>query len=367
MIFNMQRKIYSPVNLREGKRAYDTKMEKKEKQITVVLRKVWKLLKKAFTTTPGIEPEDEVSIADPECVSAVVKLLEAGLTVTDIAMLALTPSSSNNSDAGADRDNRTLEYIANNRANPNVDQRKASEMEARIVLGEDRSKELLIPIEDPNVKNAAIRQQTIEIGSFLDGVPLPVVATDAHEIHRQVLAGALGPMVQALQTAPTPAMVKTVEIGVSHYIEHLNNDKMMPPEQAKEEMATMKEYWDIAGQAAELLAQQQAQMQQQGLQGGPDGMPVPVDGQPPQVGPDGAVVGEDKGMSDAEHANTLLNAHSTGQADRKLALEERKQEHTEKMDGIKTAQTNMQMVHQIAKESTDTGLKEAEADRKANA
>lgn len=359
LISSMQRKIYSHINLREGVRAHKEKGEKTKKGIKVIMRKVWKLVTAAIGKKEDIAPETEIKVADEEAVNAIVELLESGLTIEEIATLALSPAASSNEDEGADKDNRTLGYIAANKMNPNIDQRKASEMEAKLVLGEDRATQLLIPTEDPNVEAAAVRQQVIEWSEMMIGNEMPVVGTDAHFLHRKALTVKLTPVIESLATIPTKDLIIAADLGVRHYAEHVQMDMMTPDEQKKAEMQALQAWVKAIEVGKQLYAQHEAAAAQQGSTA--EQLPVPVQGQPPQVGPNGQIAGENK-LTEADGIKAIAEMKKLEQKDRELDLRAGQQEHDQLYDAVQLQQGNLKIAQEAAKAELEQGKKEGKQD-----
>ena len=379
LIGAMQRKIYSPINLREGKRAFDKKIERQQSGVKVLMRRVWKLLKAAFKDKEKSEPditESGIGMADEEAVAAVVELLEAGLTVEDIAMLALSPAAVSNATDGAAKDNTTLLYIANNRQNPFIDQKAATEMEARIAIGEDRAKQLVVQTDDPQVEAIALRQQLIELSEMMDTVPMPVAASDKHATHRKVIAAKIESIMQICQQAPTPKTITAAKLILNHYGQHVQMDALMPPDQKKTEMQGVIADLKTIASIEQAVAKQQEELAKQGLT--VEGTPVPVNGQPPQVGPDGRIVGEAAPGQPGgpamhpEDVRMMAEAKKLDQEDQRIALEHRALDLEEQrlngeqtLKGLSLQQDNMRIVQDAARDTQAAG--EREADRELEA
>jgi len=351
----MVRGMFSPLVLREGKRAYEEKKRKMSAKIVVVIQQAWKLLKKAFGKTPGVEPIMETSIADEAAVQAVVELMDSGLTIEEIAMLAVVPSGASNENEGAAKDQATLQFIAANKINPRIDQNKATQMEARIVLGEARATELVIPDEDTNVRDAAIRQQTIELSEMLDGNPMPVVGFDNHAIHRQALAPNLDGMVQAIAQNPQPELIGGAKLCLQHYDMHIQMDPMLLPEQKKQEEDVIRGWFQIVTKAEQALQKAQADAQAQMAAGGQPG--AGAGAQPVAPGSPGLPPEQQ-----TEAGYLGLEAKKADQKDRELSIEEAKLGHQVNKDALQIQQENMRILAKAAEGSKAQGLEEAKID-----
>jgi len=69
---------------------------------------------------------------------------------------------------------------------PFADQVKVRRMKFSLLLGEDDTNELIPDQNDPNITAAAQRQQTLELLALRQGMQVPVLPTDRHDIHFQL-------------------------------------------------------------------------------------------------------------------------------------------------------------------------------------
>ncbi len=360
LVSMMQRSMYCAVNLKEGKRIYDERQKKKEKGIKLFMRKIWDVIKVAIPEelrkNMGAEPE--IVAADEEAVQAVVELLEEGLSIEEIAILAHTPSANSSQDQGLTRDQSLLAYIEESRNNPYVDQRVAEEMKAAIRLGEDVSRQLLIPMEDPNVEAQAYRQQIIEVSEMMDGEWMPVVSSDNHKLHRGTLAKKLVPIMQLVEQGATPPLVKAAELMLAHYMEHLKVDMKTDDETKKKEAGLIQQFTKILQDAA-------ARMQD-------PNDPINVEGKPLQAGgPNGEITGTEQPGPEqleatrkgAETSGKLLLALKDQELrQQELDFEKEKHEHQKTTDAMKLQQSNLTMIKDLAVETQEKGIVEGQQD-----
>lgn len=325
----MKGAIYAPINLREGKRAFEAKQKKQQSGLRVLARKVWALLAAAFGADKELTPDIDTAVADEEAVGAVVNLLEAGLSIEEIAALAVTPSGRNNEEEGANRDAKTLDFIAANAANQFINQRSATETAAKILVGEERAKQLIIPEEDPNIKAIAQRQQTIEFSEMLDGNPMPVASTDNHGLHRAALAPPLRALVESLTQSSTAETIGAAELGVQHYADHLAQDRQARPELAKQEADVMQDFAGRIEAAKRLLAQAAPPQPQQ--------TPLTAEGAPEEADVNQQL--EPLKMT----ADVALRKKEAEQRDRDQALEEAKFAHSSQAEALKLQQDNVRI------------------------
>lgn len=343
LIGMMIRAILSPDNVKEAIRIHQENQEKKKTGLKVLAKKIVKFLAKIF----GKEPEKTTSygeskLGDEEAVYAIVELLEKGITPEDLACLRDSAHGADVEGSTAERDQKTQQWIAANAMNPYMNKKKASEMSAKIECGEDRAKELLNrPLHDPEDIAVATREQISEWLDMIAGEAVPVAATDIHIIHREALVPRLGQFMGIIQKALEtgvyldPSVVLTARIANDHLAQHLQLDQDTPEEE-KAQHIQMVQTWDamakqgeqlVKKQAAEQAKQDEAMAQQQAAQGQP--------ATPEQI----AALGQ------------LKND------ERKLDLEERKQDHTERMDGLNLIKDVALERAEAAKE----GVKDADA------
>lgn len=283
----IQRKICSPIVIREAVRVYEDRQKKLQSGIRIISQKVFDWIKAAVGKgkNSNVASAYESKVADLEAVECVVNMLKDGLTPEEIAYLALQPASPDLSNATDDADQATLKFLAANMMpipNPRINWEEATQIsgEAMRVPG-DRLQRLIIDKEvDQTIKAEATSKQLIENGEMFDGTGMPVSPRDNHEIHRQTMAQPIQAMSQTMQTAPTPQLLGTLDLLRQHYQAHIQADfgLQQNPQQLQVETKLVNDLGTIIQGAQKQLAQQQAQ------NGGvsPEKMPVPQqNGLPP--------------------------------------------------------------------------------------
>lgn len=358
LVGTMQRKICSPLNLREAYRVWEDRKDKRQGAFMVVTKKVMKLLKRAFSTQQrelqAVEAY-ESAIADCEAVECIVAMLEKGLSPEEIAMLAIAPTNDNLAQESQENDNNTLAFLQQAAGNPYIDAKEATRMAGELMAGDDRMERLMIQDEDQTVEAEATRLQITEFHDMMDGEMVPVSPRDNHRIHRKVLYPKLLPIMAALDNPGTltPEILKTAKLCALHAQAHADLDPAAKqnPELGKQEQEQLKKIFNGIEQAEQMLAQQQAQL------GRPDAqnMPPPVPGAPLQAGgPGGGIVGE--GGANIE-ALTAAGKLAMDMEDRRLRGEEIKlkaedQRHRHGMDRAKAVLD----VHSVVDKERDTAL-----------
>lgn len=365
LISGMKRKIYSPENIKEGKRIFDEKISMKKPGVVILARKVWAWIKGIGKDRQ--EPPKETVICDTEAVSAVVSLLEDGLSVEEIATLALSPSGSNTQDSSEARDQATTAFLQANAVNPYIDQRESTLLQAQINIGADRANRVVIPDKpDTNVQAIATRDQIIEFSEMLDGNAMPVASTDNHKIHRMVLAGLMQPKIGLVEQDPTPEMIQAMTLSCDHYEAHVMADQQTEEGQKKQELETVAQLRQVIEGAAK--AMQQAAEQQQAQ---PGQLPAPV-GQPGMsVGPDGQLIGAPPQGDEAKMMMEGLTKAAELKAvnkelelrEHEIELERAKHDHKVGMDAAGLASQGADAVRSAAMADRDAQIKVAEAER----
>jgi hypothetical protein len=354
----MKRAIYSPLNIREGFRAWQLNQAKKKEGKKLIKKSVWDWLIDAFGSIlkgKSLEPEAEATAADPEAVSAVIELLDDGLTPEEIAELALASSLENNANEGGDKESQILGYLAANKGvNPYLDQQKLAEQEAIGNLGEDRARDLLIPTPDPNLAAEANRQQIMEMSEMLQGNAMQVSGRDNHALHRKTLAPQLDGIISAIAQNPDPKMVKTAQLAVAHYEAHLAADPILAahPEQGQAEEEAMAKYSQVI-KRAETALQVAAKLQAE------HGLPGAVNGQPAAPNPEQAT----QDHQDTRDTLVAVGDHNLRKEEialrhRELNLKEAQHAHAVAKDGLQLQQKNVDTVANAVKDSAHLTLEE---------
>jgi len=279
----MQRKICSPIVIREAVKVQEERKKKEKEGIRVVAKQIFDWIKKAVGSGTNdqknpVESAYESKIADREAVECVVKMLNDGLTPEEIAYLANQPAT----DAGLlsatdDADRATLDFIA---ANQQIQNPRINKDEATWIAGEamkvpqDRLHRLIIDEEmDQTIKAEAVWKQTVENGEFFDGTMMPVSPRDNHAIHREVMAKPMGTLAKALQAAPTPQLAGTADLMRQHYAAHVQADLELQDnkQQLQIETKMIQDFGKI------ITTAQKAMEEQQLANGGisPENLPVP--------------------------------------------------------------------------------------------
>jgi hypothetical protein len=335
----MKRALYSPENLKEGYRIFKENEEKKHKKgIKVIASKLWKMLKKVMGEAPERTEEDKGSaMADQEAVAAIVELLsgENALTMEEIIELRNAPDGNDVQGSNAERDEKTMEWIAANAQNPFMNKRKATELSARIAAGEDRSKDLINKAEhDPNDVAIATRAQISEFNDMMAGDPIGVAVTDLHAVHRDVLEQKIGELVSIIQKSIQqnlplePKLVLTAQMANDHFNQHIMMD-LDSEDQVKIDDTRLSQTWAGIIQAGIKLVDQQIKEREMEAE---------------------AVAQAEAAAGHPPSPEVQLKAEELALKSRDLDIKERKQGHDEKMDILT-------FTKDVATEKAEAGLR----------
>lgn len=370
LISSMQRKIYRPDNLKEAVRIFEESKAKEKTGIRVMVAKLFRWLKDVI---PGIEktaaPMEETKDCDADAVEAIVDLLRDGLTVEDIAELALSSAANSIAEQPEAQDQKVTTFIGGVTQNPALgpyfDHRKMAAKAATIEMGEDVADELLLKAKpDPNDQAINAREELNEWLIMMQGDPVGAAQTDNHRVRRAVLATKLKPVIDMLMEAPTPELVKLATLAVPHFGQHLQMDKETPPDDLQGEIQSFQAMEQVVMEAQDHLQKLAEQAAKAGVPGGdPNQLPPPMPGGAAPIGatgPGGSMEGSDGELErlrlNAERERTAADtAIKTGQ----LQLEHRKVDVKEKelelKSGADTSKTILGTAADVAKQAAQAG------------
>lgn len=222
-------------------------------------------------------------LADPDVAEADVvvrdfrKRLLAKMPLEEFNELCECPASETIEDFTDDERQRLIIGLKEWANDPFVDQAKVRRRLADLQLGEEIATEILVQPEDPAIIAAAQRQQLLEIPVLDKGAQVPVLPTDNHKQHWEVLK-------QAAAVAPSP---EAVQAYLAHGQAHA---------QASADAAFVKqvkaESAEIVKQVTEAQAQQEAAIQEAAMAAaaagpGPEALPPEMQLPPEAVTPPG--------------------------------------------------------------------------------
>lgn len=365
LISAMQRKVCRPDNLKEAQRIFEESKKKEQTGIRIITAKLWKWLKgviKDFDKQAA--PMGETKSADSEAVEAIVDLLQDGLSIEEIAELALSPAANSTVEQPDVQDDKVTGLIAGVTQNPALgpyfDHAKMAAKVAKIQGGDDVAEELLLKGKpDPNDQAINTREELSEWMTMMQGDPVGAAQTDNHRVRRLVLATKLMPILQMLEQAPTAAMVKLASMAVPHYGQHLAMDKETPEELLQGEIESFHKMEQIIMDADKALQKLADEAVKAGATG-PDGMPPPMPGG--AAPPPGMNAGDKESELERAklHAETERTAADTLMKTKQIEVEHRKLDIKEKEmslhDQHHTDDTMMTQAASVAKQAADAGM-----------
>lgn len=332
IIETMQRRIFSPRNLREGWRAFQNKQDQIKRGVMVVPATVVDWLsgiEDLQESAVEVEAAYESKIADKNAVQCIVELLEDGLSLQEITLLALSPATETLDQENALNDQATTQWLIVASQTPFVDKKECLILGAEVSgVSQDRTKRVLLPDSvDPNIAAENTREQYMEWTQIVGGVPMDVSERDNHQIHIQTMVPLVTPLITALESEAhvTPQLVATAKLALAHAQQHVGMDRDSDPgtlDQAKQAL----QLWAGVIKKAEGWLQRIAAINQENGGGpNPNNMPPPVNGQPVSTLNNGAPSDQDIDL--IRHGSEIaLRTQEQQQEQQRINLESQKQQ-----------------------------------------
>jgi hypothetical protein len=227
MVSQIQRRVYSPINIRAAQDYKDARDEASATGLKLVDQDTMELL---LEVNP--EAEETYTLApdpgrsDRAAVTTIVELLDAGLTTDEILLLAYTPATEFNQNIGSIEDNKLLQFAAVAQGNAYFDQGKLAFESASAMIGYRRAKDLFIAQPGSSTNLEAQRQQYMEFSDMLGGQAIPVSDRDDHVNHLQALSQKVFAMLNTMRQMP-PALIpeqdlNAMNLAIMHGKAHLD-------------------------------------------------------------------------------------------------------------------------------------------------
>jgi hypothetical protein len=290
----MQRRIYSKTNLRAALKQRKAKLKASDTGKTMIGKDLYQAMMavdsdtdQQFVAAPDLGQADEASV------ETILSLLDDGLSIQEIIILAHEPATEISDDTGPDSDMKFTMFYQLAQNSQNFDKAKVDEMAGNRLLGFKTCKELFIPQPAQTTQLEASRDQNMEWSTMLGtGIGLPVSARDPHMEHFQTLIPAVADHLKiGAQTPPTQVpkdLLKACQLGATHAEAHIQamlqqgaNKRQLKPQilQLKDLEKMLNELVQKVTQAEMQQAQMQMLAQQTGgvagVPGGPGGPPGP--------------------------------------------------------------------------------------------
>jgi len=188
LLSQMQRRIYTPLNIRAALAYAEARDEAIEAGLKLVDEKMMERLLKidpaageTYTTAPPY------GRADGEAVQTIVELLDAGIAPEEILLLAYTPATEYNTNVGSIEDSKLVQFGMAALGNPYWDQGKLNYECGAAMIGYRRAKDLFVG--DPSM-STNLEQQRAQYSEYTDmtqGQAMPVSDRDDHVQHLTAL------------------------------------------------------------------------------------------------------------------------------------------------------------------------------------
>jgi len=291
-VSSWQRRIYSKTNLRAALKQRRAKQKAADTGKTLISGDLYDVMVAVdpdtsvqFTRAPDLGDADQASV------ETILKLMDDGLSVQEIILLANQPATEFQQHAGRDDDMMFIQFYQIAKGNPNFDQSKLDEMAGNRMLGFKVTKEIFVPQPSQTSDIEAQRQQQMEWATMLgSGIGVQVSARDPHMQHYQTLVPAVADHMKiAMQMPPIQIpkdLLGALKMGLTHGEAHLQammqqgaNERQLKP-QILQQKDLEKMYGHLMQnvQAAEMQAMQMQAMAQQNA--GLTGMAMPQLPQP---------------------------------------------------------------------------------------
>ena len=296
-IGSIQRRIYSRTNLRAAMQQRKARLKAADTGKTMIDAELYKAMTAVdsdtdlqFTQAPGLGQ------ADHDAVQTILDLLDDGLSIQEIIILANKPATEFTEHTGRDDDMMFLQFYQLAKGSQNFDQSKLDEMAANRMIGFKTTKEIFVPNPQQTSDIEAQRAQQMEWATMLgSGIGVQVSARDPHMQHFQTVIPAVADHLKIASQMPPVQIPKDLlnacKLGVTHAEAHLQAmlQQGANKRQLRPQILQMKDLEKMYGELNQKVMQaemQAAQMQMLAQQnGGLAGMSM--NGGQPAPGPTG--------------------------------------------------------------------------------
>lgn len=293
-VSSMQRRIYSKTNLRAAMKQRKARLKAADSGKTLVFGDLYDSMvevdddtEKMFMRAPDLGDADAASV------ETIMQLLDDGLSIQEIIILAHEPATQFTQHAGRDDDMMFLQFYQLAKGNPNFDQSKLDEQAGNRMIGFKNCKELYVPQPGQTTDIEAQRSQQMEWATMLgSGIGVQVSQRDPHMQHFQTIVPAVADHLKIASQMPPVQVPKDLlnacKLGVTHAEAHVQammqagaNERQLKPQILQmKDLEKMYNELNQKIQQAEMMAMQMQAMAQQNA--GVAGM-----GQQPQMPPQG--------------------------------------------------------------------------------
>jgi hypothetical protein len=309
-VSSMQRRIYSKTNLRAAMTQRKARLKAADTGKTMINRDLYDAMYEVdpdtsiqFVRAPDLGEADQASV------QTIMNLLDDGLSIQEIIILAHEPATEFTSHAGRDDDMMFLQFYQMAKNNPNFDQSRLDEQAGNRLIGFKNCKELFVPQPSQTSDIEAQRAQQLEWTTMLGGIGVQVSQRDPHMQHFQTLVPAVADHLKiGMQMPPVQVpkdLLQACKLGVTHAEAHIQammqqgaNKRQLKPqilqlkdlEKMHNELNTKVTQAEMQAAQMQMMAQQNGGLAGMAMAGG--GAGGPPGGAPPGLhGPMGIPMG----------------------------------------------------------------------------
>jgi hypothetical protein len=289
-IGSIQRRIFSKTNLRAAMKQRKARLKAADTGKTLISGDLYDAMMEVDSdTSQQFLRAPDLGDADDASVETIIRLLDDGLSIQEIIIMAHEPATEFSSHTGRDDDMMFLQFYQLARGNPNFDQGKLDEQAANRMIGFKNTKEIFVPQPSQTSDIEAQRAQQMEWATMLgSGIGVQVSQRDPHMQHFQTLIPALADHLKiAAQMPPIQVpkdLLNGLKLGITHGEAHIQamlqagaNERQLKP-QILQQKDIEKMYGELNNRITQ-AEMQAAQMQMMAAQGaGIAGMAMPPGG-----------------------------------------------------------------------------------------
>jgi hypothetical protein len=282
-ISSIQRRIYSRTNLRAAQKIRKARLNAANTGKSLIRRDLYDMMALVDPATKDqFDAEPDIGQADAASVETILALMDEGLSIQELILLANSPATAVDWRTGKDDDMMFLQFYQMARGNPNFDQPKLDEMAGNRMIGYQTTKEIYVPQPSQTSDIEAQRTQQMEWATMLgSGIGVQVSARDPHMQHFQTILPAVADHLKiAHQMSPVQVpkdLLQACKLGATHAEAHIQamlqqgaNKRQLKPQilQLKDLEKMLNDLVQRVTQAEMQAAQAQMIGQQAGIGGG---------------------------------------------------------------------------------------------------
>jgi hypothetical protein len=160
------------------------------------------------------------SYVDHDALRCVLKMIQEGLTPTQIVILSNSSSRANVDDAIASQSGVLDLIVSKYASDPIIDTVELKRRDIASKLGASAAERLMNVDLSPMSILRQQRQQLIELTSMMAGQPMPIDPTDDDKAHLDALVSRVAPMLDQLEEIPLDSSRQFLELAMQHADQH---------------------------------------------------------------------------------------------------------------------------------------------------